>query len=324
MRSAKGQGGVGANGVPAGPPAGAPPDSPAPGPRLRAVPVRGVTLGVGRAAVIVPIVAATADAVRAAARTLATHDAVDLVEVRADHWHDHWHDRRHHPGHDHAPGARHDARHDARQGARVTALCRDLRAILDHRGLIVTFRTGAEGGMTSIGNEEYVAFYDHVLDSDLLPDLIDVEFSRGRDVVRRVVAAARAAGVRTILSSHDVTGTGASDRLVEHMRRMQACDVDVIKLAVTARDAGDVLNLLTATYEMRARWADRPLITLAMGGCGIVSRLAGEIFGSAATFGMLGHASAPGQIDAGDLRHCVEIVHHATAPDLRTAGSGPH
>ncbi|TWB09727.1 type I 3-dehydroquinate dehydratase [Gluconacetobacter diazotrophicus] len=282
------------------------PDEPeplAPGPKLRAVPVRGVTLGVGRAAVIVPIVAAGADEVRAAARRLAGHDAVDLVEARADHWHDA------RPGHD-------------GHGARVTALCRDLRAILDRRGLIVTFRTGAEGGATPIDDEAYVAFYDHVLEADLLPDLIDVEFNRGRDVVRRIVAAARAAGVRVILSSHDFAGTGPSHRLVERMRRMQECDVDVLKLAVMPHDAGDVLSLLAATYEMRTRWADRPLITMAMGGSGVVSRLAGEIFGSAATFGMLDHPSAPGQIDARDLRHCVEIVHHAVAPGLRTAGTG--
>ncbi|GBQ87852.1 3-dehydroquinate dehydratase [Gluconacetobacter johannae DSM 13595] len=272
------------------------------GPTLRGVTVRGVTLGVGRPAVIVPITAVTADEAQAAAHRLAAERAVDLVELRVDHL------------------------ECALDAPRAAALCHAVRHILAHRPLIVTFRTGAEGGMAPIGDEAYVAFYDQVLNaagSDAAPDLIDVEFNRGRHVVRRVVAAARGAGVGVILSSHDFTGTDKVPALVARMRAMQEYDVDLIKLAVMPRDGGDVLNLLAATYEMRTRWADRPLMTMAMGGVGVVSRLAGEIFGSAATFGMLGQPSAPGQIDVHDLRHCVDIVHRAAAPDLRVAGTPP-
>ncbi|MBB2201516.1 type I 3-dehydroquinate dehydratase [Gluconacetobacter tumulisoli] len=273
------------------------------GATLRGVKVRGVTLGVGRPAIIVPIIAATAAEARAAAHRLATEDAIDLVELRVDYL------------------------HCVLDGPRTAALCREVRHVLARHPLIVTFRTGAEGGMTPIGDEAYVAFYDHVLNAagpDPLPDLVDVEFNRGRHVVRRIVTAARGAGVGVILSSHDFAGTDSAPALVDRMRAMQDFDVDIVKLAVMPRDGGDVLNLLAATYEMRTRWADRPLITMAMGGVGVVSRLAGEVFGSAATFGTLGQPSAPGQIDAHDLRHCVDIVHGAAAPDLRVAGTPPH
>ncbi len=47
---------------------------------------------------------------------------------------------------------------------------------------------------------------------------------------------------------------------------------------------------------MRQR-SDRPLITMAMGGLGAVTRMSGEIFGSNLTFGTLGEASAPGQLE---------------------------
>jgi 3-dehydroquinate dehydratase-1 len=73
----------------------------------------------------------------------------------------------------------------------------------------------------------------------------------------------------------------------------------------------DVLTLLGATADYASRPDARPAITMAMGPLGVVSRLAGETFGSALTFGTVGAASAPGQVDAGALRAALEVVHAA-------------
>ena len=43
----------------------------------------------------------------------------------------------------------------------------------------------------------------------------------------------------------------------------------------------------------------------------VISRLAGEVFGSAATFGAVKKASAPGQISVNDLRTVLTILHQA-------------
>ncbi|MDI5818043.1 type I 3-dehydroquinate dehydratase, partial [Salmonella enterica subsp. enterica serovar Kentucky] len=43
---------------------------------------------------------------------------------------------------------------------------------------------------------------------------------------------------------------------------------------------------------------------MSMSKTGVISRLAGEVFGSAATFGAVKKASAPGQISVADLRTC--------------------
>ncbi len=79
------------------------------------------------------------------------------------------------------------------------------------------------------------------------------------------------------------------------------------------RSRADVLTLLSATEEMARRWADRPIITMSMGGDGVVSRLCGEVFGSAMTFGTAGQASAPGQIPVEELRVVLNILHRALA-----------
>ena len=68
------------------------------------------------------------------------------------------------------------------------------------------------------------------------------------------------------------------------------------------------MELLYATEQM-SRESDCPLITMSMGQSGIISRLSGEIFGSAVTFGTIGAASAPGQIDLDSLRMVLQLLH---------------
>ena len=76
----------------------------------------------------------------------------------------------------------------------------------------------------------------------------------------------------------------------------------------TEKSAADVAVLLDATQTMFHRYARQPLITMAMGKLGAVSRLAGETFGSAITFGSAGKPSAPGQIDSNDLHFILDIL----------------
>ena len=49
---------------------------------------------------------------------------------------------------------------------------------------------------------------------------------------------------------------------------------------------------------------------MAMAGTGLISRVWGEIFGSCLTFGLAGQASAPGQIDARELKCVLDILHN--------------
>ena len=81
---------------------------------------------------------------------------------------------------------------------------------------------------------------------------------------------------------------------------------DIAKLAVMPHCAADAARLLEATAVAAAQMPRTPLITMSMGALGAVTRVCGGAFGSMATFGTAGHASAPGQPDADLLR---EILH---------------
>ena len=110
-------------------------------------------------------------------------------------------------------------------------------------------------------------------------------------------------------SSHDFEKTPNVGEMVDRLCSMQKAGADLLKLAVMPRDPGDVLTLLAATWQMRECYAAQPVITMAMGGNGVISRMAGEIFGSALTFGSVGRASAPGQVEVGELKKVLRLLH---------------
>ncbi|QZN85004.1 type I 3-dehydroquinate dehydratase [Cellulomonas sp. C5510] len=267
-----------------GPSAGA--DGPAERPALparRPVTVRGTTLGGPRPAVVVPVTATEPDTLRAEAAAAAAARP-DVVEWRADHL---------------AAGVA-----DPTAVARAALVVRDAVGDLP---LLVTVRTTAEGGHADVEGDAYAAPLLAVLATGAA-DLLDVEVARDPATVRRLLDAAHAAGVPVVGSSHDFAGTPSRDALVGRLLAMADLGADVLKVAVTPHDPDDVLTLLAATLDASRR-TDRPLVTMAMGPLGVVSRVGGGVFGSAATFGTVGAASAPGQVRLGALRAALDVVH---------------
>jgi 3-dehydroquinate dehydratase-1 len=264
----------------------APAASAAARPPLRTVKIRNVVIGEGRVKTIVPITGTTADEAIAQAQVIGASAQTDVVEFRVDFL---------------------DIALDARK---LAALGPKVAAQLNGKPLIVTFRTKAEGGNQAIGDAEYGASYETLLRAQFA-DLIDVEMFRSEAVVHRLVDAAHNVGAFIVMSNHDFSGTPPAAELLARLRRQQELGADVLKLAMMPRDPGDVLELLRATWEMASRYAERPMMTMSMAGTGVVSRLAGEIFGSAMCFGMIGRASAPGQVEVDRLAGVLDIVHRS-------------
>ncbi|WP_341361155.1 type I 3-dehydroquinate dehydratase [Georgenia sp. M64] len=288
---------------------------------MRTVRLKNVVLGEDPTKVIVPLTGADAaslvDEVRAVRAVRAGpdgHDAssvVDVVEWRADHL-----ARGVGPDGPAADGPAADgpaADRPAADARVADALVPDVlaagRMIAAEAGdlpVLFTFRTAAEGGAAAIADEDYADLTIAVARSGLV-DAVDVELFRDERQVRRVVAAAHEAGVAVVMSTHDFAGTPATQEILDRLERMVELGADVAKLAATPRDAGDVLTLLDATWTMSRR-TDRPLITMAMGRVGVASRLVGGVFGSAATFGSVGAASAPGQVPVGELNRVLRLL----------------
>jgi len=182
--------------------------------------------------------------------------------------------------------------------------------VIADKPLLFTFRSAKEGGEQALSVENYIALNRAAVDSGLV-DMIDLELFTGDELVKATVEHAHAKNVFVIMSNHDFHKTPAAEEIVQRLRKMQELGADIPKIALMPQSKADVLTLLSATLEMQERYADRPIITMSMAKTGVISRLSGEVFGSAATFGAVKKASAPGQISVTDLRTVLTILHQA-------------
>ncbi|MBQ8588857.1 MAG: type I 3-dehydroquinate dehydratase [Firmicutes bacterium] len=181
-----------------------------------------------------------------------------------------------------------------------------IRSSLKEIPLLVTFRTHLEGGNSEITTEEYGNLYRTVLNSGQA-DLIDLELFFDDTVVSELITEAKAAGVKIVCSNHDFTKTPDEGELRSRLKKMEQLGADIAKIAVMPRSAGDVAVLLKVTAES-AEELNCPVITMSMGRTGVISRMAGQIFGSCVTFGTVGNASAPGQIPLEQLKEVLSLI----------------
>ncbi|MGV3489352.1 MAG: type I 3-dehydroquinate dehydratase [Tuberibacillus sp.] len=190
----------------------------------------------------------------------------------------------------------------------VQSVLSKLRLELNDLLLLFTFRSHKEGGAKKITNEYYKKLAQTVIQTGHV-DMIDIELFMDEAIVQELVTCAHENGVFVIMSNHDFQKTPSKEEIIARLRQMQVLGADMPKIAVMPNNVEDVLKLLDATHTMKEKYADRPFITMSMAGTGLISRLAGEVFGSAATFGAGINASAPGQIPASELKKVLEIIH---------------
>jgi len=181
-----------------------------------------------------------------------------------------------------------------------------LRQELYPTPLLFTFRTHREGGSKRIEDSYYETLLIEVMKTKEI-DLLDVELFSPQ--MTAIMKAAKRTDVVIIMSNHDFEKTPAKEEIIWRLKRMQELDAHIPKIAVMPNNPADVLTLLDATYTMQSLYADRPIITMSMASTGVITRLAGEVFGSAATFGAGVVTSALGQIPAKDLKYILELLH---------------
>lgn len=171
-----------------------------------------------------------------------------------------------------------------------------LKSLIGKLPLLATVRTTDEGGSYSGSREAYTALVNTLLETGSV-DAVDIELARAADFGCSIAAKAAELGAALVLSYHNFSSTPPCEKMLEIIRTMQELGCDIAKIAVMPRSSDDVLELLKAASI--ARDEDRtPVAAISMGRLGMISRLAGGIFGSVLTFCSAGEESAPGQPDA--------------------------
>lgn len=245
--------------------------------------IKDIKIGIGTPKLCVSLMGATLDVLLREAR-LAENPAIDLVEWRADCF-------------DGAPDANRIAE----------AFC-GLQSILK-KPLLFTVRTKSEGGKLAAAPEQYAGLLGEVLQK-ITPDLLDIELSCGEAHCRKLIAAANAKSVATVLSAHSFASTPTDGDMQALLEQAAAYGGDIAKLAVMPDCPADVLRLLAVSERFAGAHPDMPLIAIAMGEFGKISRACGGFFGSAVTFAALEQASAPGQIPFADMRTLLDILYN--------------
>ncbi|WP_133627206.1 type I 3-dehydroquinate dehydratase [Fonticella tunisiensis] len=192
---------------------------------------------------------------------------------------------------------------------KVKEALQEIRKVLTTQPIIFTFRSAKEGGQKEVSTSYYVELNKAIAATKLI-DVIDVELFNDEKDVKELIEAAHANGVAVIISNHDFHKTPAKEEIISRLRRAAELGGDIPKIAVMPTCTADVITLLDATRITREQYVDGPIITMSMAGKGVISRLSGELFGSALTFGAAKKVSAPGQIPVVDLRKIIELLHN--------------
>ncbi len=250
---------------------------------IETVKVKQVVIGEGIPKICVPIVACEEGNILAEAEK-AEKSRADLVEWRADFW------------------------EFCKNPEKLEQILKKLQEILKTKPLLFTIRTKDEGG-------EFVGTVDEykkqVGVASGIADLADIEVFMEGLSVDSLIEECHKNSCKVVASNHEFYKTPEQEEIVRRLCHMQKIGADILKIAVMPENKKDVLTLLSATEEMVRKHAKKPVVTMSMAGLGAISRVSGEIFGSAITFGSMERASAPGQLALADLKNVLEIIHNS-------------
>lgn len=249
----------------------------------KSIKVREVIIGDGMPKICVSLIGRTEPELREEAALLKERE-IDIIEWRADYF------------------------SEVDNINRVIQVLLHLRKTIGNIPLLFTFRTSKEGGERQIDEEDYFSLNKSVLETGMI-DLLDIELFMEEVTIKQVIDMAHSHRIAVILSNHDFEKTPSKEEIVFRLQKAQQLGADIPKIAVMPQSVKDVLTLLDATATMKGEAPDQPIVTMSMGGRGAVSRMAGEIFGSAITFAAAKKASAPGQIPIEELRNILTVVH---------------
>lgn len=249
--------------------------------------IKELAIGEGRPKICVPICGKNREEILREAESVRELPA-DLIEWRAD-WYDDVFDR-----------------------VCLEEMLQSLRHKLDDKPLLFTFRSIQEGGEKPIRPEQYLEVSRTVCASGQA-DALDVELFMDGKITKEIIDMAHRQRMAVIASNHDFIKTPEKDEITRRLILMDEMGADILKIAVMPKSKTDVLELLMATEEMGRLYTEKPVVTMSMGPMGLISRLAGETFGSAITFGAGAKASAPGQMPAEQLEKVLDAIHESMA-----------
>lgn len=179
--------------------------------------------------------------------------------------------------------------------------------ISDEIALLITWRTQFEGGEYISCQDQYEETIKAIVEADVC-NYVDVEMERELEDLDGILATAKKNKIKVIGSYHNFDYTPEKEKITDRLLKMKEMGFSVGKVAVMPKCREDVEDLLFATEEATKKEPDFPVITMSMGEVGQVSRLYGWLYGSRVTFACHGKASAPGQVEVGQVTEALKLA----------------
>lgn len=184
----------------------------------------------------------------------------------------------------------------------INTTARSIKSVTD-KPILATVRTQFEGGLFGANESAYETVLASLIASGSI-DALDIEVER--TCAARIARTAHANAIPVIASYHNFELTPEPKELMARFYAMQTIGADVFKVAVMPRSPEDVLHFMQIIMNARRTFAE-PIIAMSMSNAGRITRTAGALFGSCASFGALESTSAPGQIPVRPLRDMLHI-----------------
>ena len=186
----------------------------------------------------------------------------------------------------------------------IVNLVEEVHSKYEKMPMLFTWRTLSEGGEIPLSSENYCKLLQAIVDQNLV-QAVDVELFAYTDTMGQIIKEAHHQEIQTVMSYHNFQSTPDLEILHVYAERMISAGASVIKFALMPTTSDDVLSALQFTKELTQRYPQLPRITMSMGKLGQMTRTCGNVFGNCLTFGTLGQASAPGQVEVDILKRLV-------------------
>ncbi|GAB2218754.1 hypothetical protein Droror1_Dr00001986 [Drosera rotundifolia] len=191
---------------------------------------------------------------------------------------------------------------------------RDLEGLIRKSSLptLITFRPTWEGGRYAGDENKRLSTLRRAI--DLGANYVDVEL-KVADEFLKSIDGNKPEKVKVIVSSHNYEKTPSAEELGDLVVRIQATGADIVKIATTALDITDSARILQVLAHCQV-----PIIGIAMGEKGLMTRVLSAKFGGFLTFGAIqaGVVSAPGQPTVKDLLELYNF--RQIGPDTKVHG----
>lgn len=246
--------------------------------------IKGRCIGAGCPKICVPFMGTTIEDYESDADGLLGSSAnafVDIVEIRADYF------------------------KGLRDMDALADLMKRISGKLQDKIILFTIRSEDEGGQALDFATPVSKDIVHYVIEHKLADMVDVELNQGEETFGDLTKLAKKNDVKIVASCHNFKETPSKGEIKATLTKMQDLGADIAKIAVMPNNIHDVFTLMDAAATVKER-DKTPVIAISMGSQGMLSRVAGRLYGSDVTFAAMGKSSAPGQIPVNQLKKMMD------------------